>query len=134
MFFSISENTKNNFHPSYTGKAPKENSNVAKNSARNRSELLIHCPVLTRYSGHRSDCNSVSKLGKGSTLNRKGYYIALIPNATYKKTCKQQQPVSPKPKKTTPNKPTLPHHLQKNPKAPTLIQKSQTQITALTPY
>lgn len=101
MFSGISLNTKSNCYPSYMGKASKENGNVAKNSACNRRELLIHCPsALTRHSWHRSDCNSVSKLGRGRTLNRKEYYIALILNSIHKNPEKHQQPTSPKSHKT----------------------------------
>lgn len=101
-------NAKSNCHPSYMRKASEENDNVAKNSACKKSEL-IHCPVpLTRDSQHRSDCSSVSKLGKGSTLNRKGYHTA--PKKTpYTKNPKTNNYPSQNPTKHT--KQTPPHHL-----------------------
>lgn len=125
IFCSISMNTKSNCYPSYRGKSSKEDGNMAKSSVCNRRELLIRCLVLIRYSQHRPDCSSASKLGKGSTLNWKGYYIALIPNPGKLHTRKTSKPITttlPKTPQNT-NKSTPSHPLQKKSKAPKLNKK-----------
>lgn len=118
MFFSISGNTKSNYYPSYMGKASRESGNVTKNSACNRRELLIHCPVVTGYSAQvRLQQSAKTKLGKGSTLNRKGYYILLIPNPIHRKPQNLTKHI--KQTNSSPSPPKNPQSPKTKPKNPT---------------